>query len=481
MASDLYGLEASGLPPELAAKYAGYNQQQQIAKALMQQGMAPIENSGGPGSRIHWTQGLAKIVNAYLGAKGMKDANEGMAGLAGEKQRLVADAMSQFQNKLSGAPIPEVPYNDTLGSEMPQGPVKPAMQGAPDLQGALSFASQNPIIQGNPQVSAVMKAWEKAQEPYSLAGDAKRFVGGKEVAYNPKPASSKADIPHVTVLGVTLPNGQPGEQRAQWDAEAKKFIPIGEPTPKFNPKGESERPFYTFIGTPEGIVSGNARTGEVKPVSVPGGPPVVKSADSPDLQGRIAGAKEVAKDTGAANVKMHDSAIAAADNLQKIDGLINHLKTSDAITGMGAETLKNIERAKALVTASKAAGKKVSDTEIADVMMGSEVFPMIQALGIGARGMDTPAEREFMRNVLTGTIGLNKDTLLRMAEIRRDVAKRTVDRFNERVNKGEMDDYFKASKRTKGAIAAPADMNVPTATGPDGKKLYLRNGQWVPQ
>ncbi len=473
--NDIYGLQASGLPPELAAKLSGLTRQQQIAEAMMKQGMAPVENVGGPGSRIHWTQGLAKVLNAYLGAKGMKDASTGMSDLAGEKQRLVADKLAQFQQKLSGTPAqaPLTP-NDDEGNPMPGIPAQPG-----GMNEALAYGGQEPLVQKSPQYAAVLKAWEKAQEPYSLAGDAKRYVGGKEVASNPKPP--KADAPHVTVLGVKMPDGSPGEQRAQWNPDTKKYDPIGEPTPKFNPKGDSERPFYTFIGTPEGIVSGNARTGEVRPVNLPGGTQPVKSADSPDLQGKIAGAKEVAKDTGASNVKFHESAIAAGDNIQKIDQLINHLKSSDAITGMGAETLKNIERAKALVTASQAAGKKVSDTEIADVMMGSEVFPMIQQLGIGARGMDTPAEREFMRNVLTGTVSLNKDTLLRMAQIRRDVAARIIQRFNDRVDKGELDDYFSASKRTKGKVSAPVDANVPTATGPDGKKLYLRNGQWVPQ
>ena len=150
-----------------------------------------------------------------------------------------------------------------------------------------------------------------------------------------------------------------------------------------------------------------------------------------------------------------NAARSAAENLHKLDSVINHLKTSKAITGMGSDVLKNIERAKVLFTQSEAAGKRVSDTELLDSMLGSDVFPMIAALGIGARGMDTPAEREFLRSVMTGTTAMNKDTLIRMAEIRRDISKRAIDKYNQRVEKGELDRYFRFSGMPKQKIEVP--------------------------
>jgi len=49
-------------------------------------------------------------------------------------------------------------------------------------------------------------------------------------------------------------------------------------------------PYFQFLPTPDGYVAGNARTGMVAPVSV-NGAPVVRSSDSPTLQGNIAGEK----------------------------------------------------------------------------------------------------------------------------------------------------------------------------------------------
>lgn len=191
---------------------------------------------------------------------------------------------------------------------------------------------------------------------------------------------------------------------------------------------------------------------------IPGVPPIPLSTLSREASGQstVAGAKgygtKVGADTAEVDVKQHESAIASRENINKIDTLLTHLKTSDAITGMGAELFKNIERAKVLLADSEKAGRKVSDTELLDTMMGSEVFPLIGALGIGARGLDTPAEREFLRQVMTGTIPMNKQTLIRMTEIRRDVAKRAIDRFNKRVESGELDRYFELTGRPKQKI-----------------------------
>jgi hypothetical protein len=69
-------------------------------------------------------------------------------------------------------------------------------------------------------------------------------------------------------------------------------------------KIRAERPnaersqFFTFLPTPEGYVAGNARTGEVSPVTI-GGKPVIRSTDSPPLQRNLAGAKT----TGTAEAK----------------------------------------------------------------------------------------------------------------------------------------------------------------------------------
>ena len=225
-------------------------------------------------------------------------------------------------------------------------------------------------------------------------------------------------------------------------------------------------PYFTPVQTAEGVYSFNNRSGQMALIDGGQGP-VVGAQNDPTLQARLSYGKEAGKGAGEVDIQQHETAKSAVTNIEKIDTLIAHLNESDAITGMGADFFKNIERAKVLVLNSEKAGKKVSDTEILDVMMGSEVFPLIGALGIGARGMDTPAEREFMRSVLTGQISLNKDTLLRMAKIRKDISQRAIDRWNSRVKTGELDRYFDVTGRPKESI------EIPGASQPKGGVRFL--------
>jgi hypothetical protein len=171
------------------------------------------------------------------------------------------------------------------------------------------------------------------------------------------------------------------------------------------------------------------------------GPSVVFNA--PLVGAENAYSKEVGDARAKRDISQFGAAEAATENLVKLNDTLNELKTGQAFTGSFAEIQKNIQKVQAKFAADKKAGKRVSDTEILDALLGSDVFPMIGALGIGARGLDTIPEREYMRQVLTGTISLERDTLIRMTEIRKNIAERAINKFNSRVDKGEFDDFFK--------------------------------------
>jgi hypothetical protein len=156
--------------------------------------------------------------------------------------------------------------------------------------------------------------------------------------------------------------------------------------------------------------------------------------------------KKYAADIGEASAKrdiaQFGTAEAATENLVKINETLSQLASGNAITGAFADIQKNIQKVQAKFANDKKAGKAVTDTEYLDALLGSEVFPMISSLGIGARGLDTPAEREFLRQVMTGTVSLEKDTLVKLTEQRKRIAERAIDKFNERVDKGELNKFF---------------------------------------
>jgi len=171
--------------------------------------------------------------------------------------------------------------------------------------------------------------------------------------------------------------------------------------------------------------------------------------------------KFVGKTKGERDYSTFDAAQKAAGNLPKINATLNELQTSEAITGLGSELFKNVERAKATFLADKKAGKKVTDTEYLDALLGSDIFPMISSLGIGAKGLDTPAEREFLRQVMTGTTSMNKDTLVKLTTLRKDLEERAINKFNEKVESGELDKFFSQTGERKQSINIPSVPGLP--------------------
>jgi hypothetical protein len=161
----------------------------------------------------------------------------------------------------------------------------------------------------------------------------------------------------------------------------------------------------------------------------------------------------------------------------KIDETLNILRNTDINTGLGADLLTVLDKARAQVTADEKAGRRAVNTEYLDALLGSDVFPQIQALGIGARGLDTPAERDYLRKVLTGSIDLTKDTLIKMTELRRKGLVSEAERFNKRVEKGEFKPFEKAAQRRVEAVTvSPLPTTEAKATKPD---VYVRDADGV--
>jgi hypothetical protein len=121
----------------------------------------------------------------------------------------------------------------------------------------------------------------------------------------------------------------------------------------------------------------------------------------------------------------------APEAIAKLDEIQGLIKSGNITTGIGAEYIQNANRLRAQFANDIKAGKTVSNTQLLESLLGSDVFPMISALGIGAKGMDTPAEREFLRQSFTGTKDFTPETLQRLTQIRRDIQMRAIKKFKK--------------------------------------------------
>jgi len=182
---------------------------------------------------------------------------------------------------------------------------------------------------------------------------------------------------------------------------------------------------------------------------------------------------------GEALVAEFNAAQAASKGLSKDYEAIRLLREGKPATGITSELETTFNRFRADVAGDKEAAAKVSDSQFLEALLGSDVFNQIAALGVGARGLDTPAEREFLREVISGTRKLDKETLIRMAELRAKYKEDAVDAYNERVRSGELDEFFRDFGRPKREFAKPERPKISdqpeVVRTPDGKVFTFPN------
>ena len=155
--------------------------------------------------------------------------------------------------------------------------------------------------------------------------------------------------------------------------------------------------------------------------------------------------------------------------IMKMDETVSIIRNPKTNVGAFADIQTKIDAVKQkFLNVDGGLKESVSATQLLDTLLGSEVFPMIKALGIGARGLDTPAEREFLRQVMTGTIGLNRDTLTKMTMIRRRQFAKMAKDYNQQLKSGGLDRVKNIRKLLP--VDIPTKQNTPLiAEGYDEK------------
>jgi hypothetical protein len=151
--------------------------------------------------------------------------------------------------------------------------------------------------------------------------------------------------------------------------------------------------------------------------------------------------------------------------ISKLDQSLAVLESGQPFTGALSELELGIARLKSKYTKDKDAGVRVTDTEYLNSLLGSDVFQQIGILGIGARGLDTPAEREFLKEVISGTTALSRDTLIKMLENRRNAFADMAEKYNNRLKEGRLDAYLAVDP---GATGQPLQIPKRTTRGQPG-------------
>ena len=176
---------------------------------------------------------------------------------------------------------------------------------------------------------------------------------------------------------------------------------------------------------------------------------------------KAAGAKAVEQD-----MNIVDSAKVAVRGLNKTQKVLDILDTGNVSTGILSDVDLLANRLMSKFGGNKEALEKATNTEVLEALLGSDVFPMIKSLGIGARGLDTPAEREFLLKVMTGDKSNQLETIRRLTEIRQQINKDTIDEYNKRFDSGQLERYQNEFNVTLSRI-------VPNKPRPSGAKRIV--------
>lgn len=100
-------------------------------------------------------------------------------------------------------------------------------------------------------------------------------------------------------------------------------------------------PYFQFLPTADGYVAGNARTGQVAPVSI-GGKTVMRATDSPLLQGQIAGAKETGQEQAKSSLNLPQAISKGEEALRLSDELLKHPGFKQAVGGSSVFGIQKI-------------------------------------------------------------------------------------------------------------------------------------------
>ena len=139
---DMYGLGMSGLPPEHQARFRALQQQQAMAQAMLQQSQDPLANQA-PGVAVSPFQGLAKIAQAYIGARGLRDANQAYQGIGEKFSADQAAAIEKVKAGIAPRTLPDASAGAPATMERSPEEIRAALVDAAmsPFQGVRNFAT----------------------------------------------------------------------------------------------------------------------------------------------------------------------------------------------------------------------------------------------------------------------------------------------------------------------------------------------------
>ena len=147
----------------------------------------------------------------------------------------------------------------------------------------------------------------------------------------------------------------------------------------------------------------------------------------------------------------------------KLDEVLRIIDEGDPNLGALSGFYQTVDEVMAKFGLSEESAQSATDTQLLEALLGSDVFGMIAILGIGARGIDTPAERDFLIKVMTGERKMTPEALRRMTLYRRKYSRMVIEDYNARLKDGYYALYIKHARPLKHIDVKPLEVWQPPA------------------
>lgn len=178
MALDSY----SGIP-ELSGEANAIARRRKIAEMMMAQSQEQLpvnQMAGQVVAPVSWTQGLAKLANAYLGKKQADEADKAEQGLANKRQQMVADAIAKLNQTAQGTPAIEgieARPERTIQAPAPMQPnqVAPNYGTVPETVPAVAGRAAVPAVAGDKRKAIIEAVMSNLPEVQKYAGAMQSF------------------------------------------------------------------------------------------------------------------------------------------------------------------------------------------------------------------------------------------------------------------------------------------------------------------
>ena len=135
---------------------------------------------------------------------------------------------------------------------------------------------------------------------------------------------------------------------------------------------------------------------------------------------------------------------------QKLDGVMQKLEDPNFQYYEGnfgdwkSKATKFLQGAIGTKLTSKNMDEWLANTENLDAMLQMDVFRAIKELGIGARGIDTPAERDFLIQVLTGDSNMDIESFKFLIRDNMNTQENVIKNFNKAEGLGRFKGFLNA-------------------------------------